>query len=405
MADATATARGGQVRSQRCVRTMSRGCWRLVVLLGLSWIALILLGGTAQASDEPAPSAKSGQAVPLLGKVLSDVGTVTAALPVREVTQSATKTIQNLTPRDVTIPEPVAEATDATASAVPVSTPSADLPVQTTAPVQTTSDAVAAVGETVKQTAEAAVAGENLLDVHVPSLTGTVAPLVDSAAAQLDATTQSLAEGVGTLAVPLPIAASLPGLLDTLAGTVDRTTDVITSTTHTVTASADAVMSSLTQAIAPLLEAVTGPLGSVSVGASGTAPAAGATPSDLGTSALPETQPATAGAEPGADQEIDAAPSGNLTGPAVPPPDSSKDSTNVVAQPATDIVTAVPVPVSAAGSTTGNGGSAPGPALDQTLVRVDGSEPVFEADVTEPIEGPAGPMPGTPSADPAFSPD
>lgn len=406
MADATATARSGQVRPQRRAGTMSRGCWRLVVLLGLSWVALLLLGGTAHAAEEPAPAAQRDQALPLLGQVLSDVDTVTEALPVREVTGAAAKTLQGLNPRDVTIPEPVTEAAEATTVAASHAASHAGTR-PTRLPVIDSLDAVTVVADSVRETATATTPSENVLAVKLPSLTETVAPIVSGAARQLDTTTRLIADKAELLTVPLALDRPVSGVLDSLAGTVDRTTDVLTSTAGAVTTAADTVVASLADALAPVLDAVTGPAGSisVSVGSGASTATATAPASDLGVGATGEM--GTAGANPPAPagEHVDVLHDTTTGGPSVPPPDATNDSTNVVAQPATDIVTTVPVPVSAAGSTTGNGGSAPSPSPDQTLVRVEESEPEFEVVVTKPIEGPTGPMPGTPSADPAFSPD
>lgn len=404
MADATATADSGQVRPQRRAGTMSRGCWRFVVLLGLSWVALLLLGGTAHAAEEPAPGPKRDQALPLLGKVLSNVGTVTEALPVREVTGTAAKTLQGLNQRDVSIPEPVAEATQTVIANGATSAPKTP---PTQLPVLDAGDAVTTLVDSIAGSANATASGENLLDVKLPSITETVAPIVNSAARQLDTTTRVVADTTELLAVPLPLTRPLPHVLDKLADTVDRTTDVLTSTAGAVTRTADTVVASLTDALAPVLDAVTGPAGSISVSVGGGASTTTATTPalDLAVDATQEAGGVGGSAPASAGQHVDVLRDTATGGPAVPPPDASNDSTDVVAQPATDIVTTVPVPVSAAGSTTGHGGSAPIPSPDQTLVRVDESEPEFEVVITKPIEGPAGPMPGTPSADPAFSPD
>ncbi|HSX66218.1 hypothetical protein, partial [Nocardioides sp.] len=109
MAVATATAHSGQVRFQRRAWTMSRGCWRLVVLLGLAWVALVLLGGTAQAAPTEKPGDSAAPAaprpVPLLGQTLANVGTLVDELPLDHVTQ-------RLTGSRTAVPQPLAEAVE-----------------------------------------------------------------------------------------------------------------------------------------------------------------------------------------------------------------------------------------------------------------------------------------------------
>lgn len=408
MAVAAATALRGRVRSQHRVWALPRGCWRLVVLLGLSWVALLLLGGTAHAApsdhrDKPAAPAAASEpgALPLLGKVLSNVG---------QVTDLATTTVQNLGPRDAATASPLDQAVSAATTTVASvtetaagATASAAGAAPTELPVVSGLDVVAGVAQTVGSTADATAAGDKLLDVQLPSVTSTVAPVLSAAAAQLDQAA-ALIDTVGDLTVRLPLARPLTGALGTLAGTIEGASTVLTSTTYAVTDAADGVLDIAADTLAPLLGAATGPAGAI--GVSGPGGNAGPTT----TAPQPGTLPAVAAADaaPFAPAAVDASRAigdGLATGgPAVPPPDATTDLPQLAVQPAADIVTTVPVPVSGAGSTSGSGGSTPAPTLTQTLVRVE-STPTVEFEPAEPIEGPAGPMPGTPSADPAFSPD
>ncbi|GGO90481.1 hypothetical protein GCM10011584_22350 [Nocardioides phosphati] len=417
MAEATATADGGLVRLQRRAWTTSRGCWRLVVLLGLAWVALLLIGGTAHAapadegrSDTP-PTAPGP--IPLLGQSLASLGTVAEALPIQPVTQVLTSGA-----RSTAAPEPVAQpvahavetVTQAAASAttpVAKAATSAAAAAPAYAPAVGGLQAVSGLTDSVRATAEDTASSGKLLDVKVPSFGATLTPVVAAAGEQVDAATQLAADAAVTLAAPLPVAYPLHQLLAPVAHAVDLTTDTLTSTATLAGRTADAAVARTTRALAPVLAAVTGPAGSIAV----SGPGAG------GSSGVPALQPGLPAAVPGsAAPAVTDVPAGAIRGtasvcsddahggPAVPPPDASASSSHVVAQPASDIATVAPVPVSGAGSTTGGGGSAPTPAVDQTLVRVE-SEPEFTATTTEPIEGPTGPMPGTPADDPAFSPD
>lgn len=421
MAEATATADGGLVRLQRRARPTSRGCWRLVMLLGLAWVALLLIGGTAHAapadegrSDTP-PTAPGP--IPLLGQSLASLGTVAEALPIQPVTQPLTQALTSGA-RSTAAPEPVAQpvahavetvtkaAASATTSGAKAAT-SAAAAAPAYAPAVGGLQAISDLADSVRATAEATASSGKLLDVKVPSFGATLTPVVAAAGEQVDAATQLAADAVVTLAAPLPLAYPLHQVLFPVAHAIDLTTDALTSTATLAGRTADAAVAGTTRALAPVLAAVTSPAGSIAV----SGPGAG------GSSGAPAPQPGLPAAGPGsAVPAVTEVPAGAIRGtasvcsddahggPAVPPPDASASSSHVVAQPASDIATVAPVPVSGAGSTTGGGGSAPTPAVDQTLVRVE-SEPEFTADTTEPIEGPTGPMPGTPADDPAFSPD
>lgn len=408
MAVATATAFSGQVCTQRRAWTMSRGCWRLVVLLGLAWVALLLLGGTAHAApagDETAPPGPAAPGpVPLLGKTLAKVGALTASLPVDDVVrelsngsptrglQPVADVVESSTATVASATDTAAQAASAAAAAAPASLPVAD-----------GLDAVTSLADSVRTTAEATAAEQNVLDVEVPSIAAAVVPVVAATAEQIDTTAQLVADTL--LSAPLPVARPLHATFAPVVAAIDRATDVVTATSSLAATAVDGVVSTTTQLIAPVLAVVSSPAGSIAVSGPGNGSSAGSVPVGQpvpGT--VPDSgphQPTQPSAMPRIDDRV---PDGTHGRPTVPPPDAAATSIDVVAQPASDIATVLPVPVSGAGSTTGNGGGAPTPVTDQTLVRVE-SEPEIVDDTTDPIEGPTGPMPGTPADDPAFSPD
>lgn len=410
MAVATATAHSGQVRFQRRAWTMSRGCWRLVVLLGLAWVALVLLGGTAQAAPTEKPGDSAAPAaprpVPLLGQTLANVGTLVDELPLDHVTQ-------RLTGSRTAVPQPLAEAVETATKTVATA---ADTAAKTASAVATAAPAylpavdglevATGLADSVRATAEATAAEQELLDVAIPSIAATLSPVAAAAADQVDTTTQTVAATVEILSAPLPVAQPLNAAVAPLVGAIDGATDAFVAATSLTATMVDGVVGATTRALDPFLAVVTAPAGSVGVTATSGAGAG------IGPVAQPDLNTINPGTDatgsdlpaPAALRADSALPDSTHGRPAVPPPDAATVSTYVVAQSASDIATALAVPVSGAGSTTGHGGSFPTPALDQTLVRVE-AEPEFVTDSTDPIEGPTGPMPGTPCADPSFSPD
>lgn len=410
MAEATATAGSGLVRTQRRAWTLSRGCWRLVVLLGLAWVALLLLGGTAHAAssdEQPAPPRPAG--IPLLGQALAGVGNLTAALPVREVATG-------LTAGDDAAAQPLATAvesattavTDAAAATTHVASAAAAA-APAYLPAADGLDSVGHLADTMKATAEATASGATLLDVKVPSISTLADPLVAGVGEQVDTATELAAGAVAALVAPVPvahpIAAALAPTVAKAVGTVDVLTDVLTASTSVVTRTADGVVGAATGVLSPVLAVVTAPAGSIVVSAGGTGGASGPAVQPGVPTAVPTTVAGASSLTVAPIRGADATcPDALHRGPAVPPPDAGGHTIHLVAQPAPDTATVLPVPVSGAGSTTGNGGSAPTPVLDQALVRVE-SEPEFTAESNDPIDGPTGPMPGTPASDPAFSPD
>lgn len=410
MAVATATAFSGQVRTQRRAWTTSRGCWRLVVLLGLAWVALLLLGGTAHAApaderrDEAAPAAPGP--IPLLGQTLAKVGSTAGALPLEHVVQTLTGSGRTA------VPEPVAETVAKTTQTLATATGTAATTASSAAaaapaylPVAQGADAAAGLADAVRATAEATASPDKLLDVKVPSIAASVTPVVDAVADQVDTTTHLVADAATVLTAPLPVARPLQAAVTPLVHTIDLATDVVRATGSFAAGAVDGVVATTTRALAPVLAVVSAPAGSIAVsgaGGPGSATGAASPPSPVVVATDAGAPRAYTASIP--RQSDDRIPDGAHGRPTVPPPDLGSSSIDVVAQPASDIATVLPVPVSGAGSTTGNGGAAPTQALDQTLVRVE-SEPEVADDTTDPIEGPSGPMPGTPAADPAFSPD
>lgn len=400
MTSATATAFGGQVRSGRGARALARGCWRLVILLGLSWAALLLLGGTAHAAcDEPACDQAAGPAapeaaadVPLVGKLLADAGDARAAKPLQQVADLATTAVDSLR-----------RTTPATPDAAPL--PAADVIDEVTAPVTaadpapagvTRVDAVGLLTNTVRSTADAT--GESLRLENVPSVRSTVTPLVDGLARQVVDSADAAVDAVEVLAAPLPLAGGLTETLRTAVGALEMTARLAVGATDAVTGSVDDVVAVTSSVLSPVVDTVTGPIGTGD--AAGPATDAGPTPA-----------PSTSGSEPvhrvvaipvDAPHTAQVSDTRALSGPAVPPPDALDVSYGM--QSAADTVTALPVPVSGAGSITGNGGAPSAPRPDHPLARV-APEPAGTQQATAPVECPAGAMPGTPAADPVFSPD
>lgn len=399
MPAATATAVGGQVR----VPALRRTCWRLAVLLGLSWAALLLLGGTAHAAcDEPTceqPSGPTGQEtgaeVPMVGQLLASADDPTTTRPLQRVTDLTTTALDGL--RGTTPADDAADQGDAvdTMPALPDAAVADDAPAA--APAATTG---LDVGELVTSTVEAT--GERLLLQDVPSVRSTVTPLVDGLARQVVGTADAAVDAVEVLAAPLPLAGELTQTLRTAVDTLSRTTRLAVDATDTVTGSVDEVVgvtaTVISPVISPVVEKITGPAdaGDAAGPTTGSAPAPAAGSTGSGP-ALGVVMVRVDGPQAG-DQAATRA----LSGPAVPPPNATALMPAV--QPAADTVTALPVPVSGAGSISGNGGATSAPRPDHPLVRVvPGSAGAHE--VTEPVACPTGPMPGTPAADPAFSPD
>lgn len=403
MTSATATASGGQVRSGRGARALARGCWRLVILLGLSWAALLLLGGTAHAAcDEPACDQATSPAVPeaepdvpLVGKLLADAGDPRPTRPLQRVADLAATAVDGLrgtTPAtpDAT-PLPATGTIDEVAAPVPAAQPAPASPLQ-----MTRIDAVGLLPNTVRSAADAT--GESLRLENLPSIRTTVTPLVDGLARQVVDSADAAVDAVEVLAAPLPLAGGLTETLRSAVGALGMTAQLAVGATDAVTGSVDDVVAVTASVLSPVVDTVTGPIGTGD--AAGPASDAGPTPA-----------PGTSGSEP--VQRVVAIPvdaphtaqvSGTraLSGPVVPPPDALDVAYGM--QSAADTVTALPVPVSGAGSITGNGGAPSAPRPDHPLARV-APEPAGTQQATAPVECPAGAMPGTPAADPVFSPD
>lgn len=410
MAAATVTASGGQVRSRRRVRALPHGCWRLAVLLGLAWTALLLLGGTAHATcDDAACEQPAGPAgpeaqpeVPLVGKLLASVGDTPAASSLEQVT--------DLTATVLGGPERTAPivATDA--------------PTDTAGPTQTNpsagkgSDAVELLADTVRGTADS-VDGQLLIGgERLPSVRSTATSLVDGVARQVVRSADTAVDTVEALTVPLPLAGGLTETLRTTVGsTLDLATRVAVDTTYAATGAVDRTVgltsSVLSPVLSPVLETVTRPADTDDTddtdstdGPGGSAGPGGSTGSPAASGTIASGLVLGVVAAPADAAQADQGPAARaLSGPGTPPPDTNRSTTPAV-QSAADTITTLAVPVSGAGSITGNGGTTSVPRLDQTPGRVEVG-PTGEDRATEPVESFSGPMPGTPSADPAFSPD
>lgn len=403
MPAATATAVGGQVRAQALRRT----CWRLAVLLGLSWTALLLLGGTAHAAcDEPTceqPSGSSGPGaapdVPLVGRLLAGVDEP-AGKPLQKVTDLTTTALHGLrgtTPAADPVPADAADEVDA----MPALPDAGTFAAAPAGPAAITADPVELVTSTVRGAVHAT--GDRLLLEDLPSVRTTVTPLVDGLARQLVDTADATVDAVEVLTAPLPLAGGLTPALRTAVDTLSLTTRLVVEATGTVTGSVDRVVGEVggvtAALLSPVVEAVedaTGPAGD----AAGTGTGGGSSPAaDSAGPALSLGVVMVRGEAPHTDRDSDTR---TLPGPAVPPPDAT-DLLPAV-QPAADTVTALPVPVSGAGSISGNGGATSAPRPDHPLARVVPG-PAGSHGATAPVACPTGAMPGTPAADPAFSPD
>lgn len=402
MAAATATAVGGQVRP----RAVRRTCWRLAVLLGLSWAAMLLLGGTAHAACDDAtceqaaaprhPESRPG--IPLLGELLAGADQPTSAQPLRQVadlTVTALDGLRSTTPARTSDPATALDALPALPAA------DADAPAAPAAPSASAgTDATGLLTTTVRDAVEAT--GEKLTLKDVPSIRSTLTPLVDSLAGQVVGAADDAVDAVETLAAPLPLAGGLTRTLRTAVGTLELASQLAVDTTGAVTGAVDEVVGTTAAVVGPIVERVTGPAGTGDAAGPGTGSGTGSGPTTAAAGA--DAGPTLAVTVRGDATRAHPDPgTRGLTGPAVPPPDATV--LTPAAQPAADTVTALPVPVSGAGSTSGNGGAAASaPRPDHPLARVT-PEPSTARVGTTTVDCAAGPMPGTPAADPAFSPD
>lgn len=394
MAPATATAAGGQVRSAAVRRT----CWRLALLLGLAWAALLLLGGTAHATcDGPTceqaaatDRADTRPGVPLVGQLLASTDEPTPAQPLRQVADLTVAALDALGRTTPAVPDPDAEALPALPAAA-----EQDL----AGPAATDTAPVGVITNTVRDTLEDT--GERLTLRNVPSVRSTVTPLLDGLTRQVVETADDAVDAVEVLAAPLPIAGALLPSLRTTVDALSRTARLAVGATDTLTQSVDEVVGVTAAALSPVAEVVERIAGTVGDGdtagpVTGAGPSAAAGTTGSGPAfgvVMVRIDGPQAGHQPG---------SRALPGPAVPPP-STTDLVPAV-QPAADTVSVLPVPVSGAGSISGNGGGTSAPRPDQPLVRVV-PEDAGSHEVIEPVTRPTGAMPGTPAADPAFSPD
>ena len=381
MAATAATAFcGRRARVQSRVRAVPRGIWRLLVLLGLAFVGCVLLGTTAYASDTPppspptatpAPASLAGPAAPVLDQVLDTTDALVPALPVRDIVGEVT--------------EPIT---------------SGDLPVD----AATVAEIPAAAVPVVKPVAPAAVHAPELPEL--PHLTDVVAPVITGTTSQLRSTVSATTDLVDQVAAPIPFVGSVTQQAGgTTRDVVERTTSLVDVTTYAAAGGVDAIVEQAVPALSPVLSPVLQTLTALGqLGVAGSGPA---------TSGGIQGVPGYGGDIAGAPTTTVAAPvawadllltSQSENGPGVPPPDATASSS---VQSASAIVTTLPVPVSDAGSTVVGSGSGTGSAGGSDLAKVlverlsRRSAPSFAPKTEAPVR----PMPGTPLADPGFSPD
>lgn len=409
MAAAAVTAIcGRRARTQSRVRAVPRGLWRLLVLLGLALIGFLLLDGTAYASDVPSPSPLPAaatatpaepQAAPVLDQVLDTTEALVPALPVRDLVGVVT------TPAAVSaVPAATTTVAEIPAAAAPAIAPdeAADAATQT----------VGTLGATeLASKATKAVAPDN--DVvrapelpELPRLTDIVAPVITETNTQVRSTVDTAVDLVEKLTAPIPLAGSVTQQMGgTTRDVVERTTSLLNVTAYAAAGAVDAVVDQATPILSPVVSPVLQTLTAISqLGVAVASPAAsGGVPSMTGYTGDVASAPTTTVAAPSGWADL-LLTSQSEIGPGVPPPDATATST---VQSASSIDTTLAVPVSDAGSTVvGNGsgtGSAGGSDMAKVLVELlSRRSPKTVAATTE---APVGPMPGTPLADPGFSPD
>jgi hypothetical protein len=390
MAATAATAIcGRRVRVQSRVRAVPRGLWRLLVLLGLAWIGCLLLGGTAYAAERPAPSPDpaSTPLAPVIDQVLGTTDALVPALPVRELVGGVTK------------PNPVGQVPAAVTTTVAEIPPAAVTTVAPAHAADATATAVTAVHEVGKVDAP-----------ELPRLADIVDPVVTQTTAQLRSTVAATVDLVEKATAPIPVVASITQQVGgTTRDAADGASRLVNVTTYAAAGGVDAVLDQTSSALAPVLSPVLQTLTAISqIGAGGSASA-----SASGVSGVPGS---TLGFVAGAPTPTGAAPAAwsgavlnpqSYNGPAVPPPDATASAASSTVQSASAIDTTLSVPVSGAGSTasgSGSGtGSAGGPDLAKVLVELLSRRTAKS--VAPKTEAPVRPMPGTPLADPGFSPD
>jgi hypothetical protein len=399
---------GRRARLQSRVRAVPRGIWRLLVLLGLALAGCLLLGGTAYASDAPPPVATTpapatpaapaaGPAAPVLDRVLDTTDALVPALPVRDIVGSVTKPIASAdVPADSTtvaeIPAAAAQAVD-TAKAAPAAVHTLNTLGTTDLASQATKTAAAA--KDVVRTPELP---------QLPHLTDIVAPVIADTTSQLRSAVDTTTGLVEAVAAPIPVVSSVTQQVGgTARDAAARTTSFVDATTYAATGGVDAIVDQATPVLAPVLQTLTV---LAQLGAAGPSQATyGGVPSIPGYNGDIAGAPTTTATAPSGWADLLLTPQSD-NGPGVPPPDAAASST---AQSASAIDTAIAVPVSDAGSTvtgssSGSGtGSTGGSDLAKVLVErlSRRSAPSFAPKTEAPVR----PMPGTPLADPGFSPD
>lgn len=405
MAATAATAIcGRRARVQSRVRALPRGIWRLLVLLGLAFVGCLLLGTTAYASDTPAPSpvtatpapdGPAGPAAPVLDEVLDTTDALVPALPIRDIVGGVTKPVTSGgLPVDATT---VAEIPAAAAPAVEPVAPAAVDALETlevTDPVSKATNATAG---------QVAVHAPELPEL--PHLTDVVAPVITGTTSQLRSAVSATTDLVDQVAAPIPLVGSVTQQTGSATrDAVERTTSLVDVTAYAAAGGVDAIVGQAVPVLSPVLSPVLQTLTTLGqLGVAGSSPATSGVQGVPGYGGDIAGSPATTVAAPVAWADL-VLTSQSENGPGVPPPDANASSS---VQSASAIDTTLPVPVSDAGSTVVGSGSGTGSAGGSDLAKVlverlsRRSAPSFAPKTEAPVR----PMPGTPLADPGFSPD
>ncbi|GAB2980137.1 hypothetical protein [Nocardioides montaniterrae] len=371
---ATASCGRAGVRGGRTARTACR----LLVLLGLSFVAVLLLGSSANAKDcdrpscEAAPAARPG----LVHGLLDLTGSLLHPL--------------------------LAHASDAH-QATPVPTP--HVPAAHGPASTLTHHVTAPLASTLATTTPAAAQPSQGEPVRLPSLHDALAPVLGAAAQAADGAVDMVADATA----PLPVVGSMTALLrDTGTAVVDAVGSSVSSLGTSLDTTLGQASVALGTVLAPLAG---GRAGTPTVGS----PTGASSPAGAGTSSVDSpaahlsdllvlgARPGLAAGSPGAFAALD--------GPAAGVPSAPPETAGAVlaAQSAPGIVTASAVPVP--GAVGAAAGSTPGPASSGStgsheLTQVAGTF-AFRAVMVigSPAVTVAGPRPGTPLVDPGFSPD
>jgi hypothetical protein len=246
-------------------------------------------------------------------------------------------------------------------------------------------------------------------EVHrpaLPHLTDIVAPVITNASTQLRETVATTVGLVEEVAAPIPLAGSVTKQVGgTTRDVVDSATRLVSATTYAAAGGVDAIVDQTTTSVlTPVLQT----LSTISQpGAAGSsAVPSGGVPSLPGSTGVAAGAPTTTTTAPSACADLPLT-SQAENGPAVPPPDGAASAASSTVQSASAIDTTLPVPMSDAGSTVAGSGTGTGSAggSDLAKVLVERRSHRSAKRVAPKPEAPFRPMPGTPLADPGFSPD